>query len=716
MISLLLFYLFYIAGTGIHAYGDEFFRDYHVEDATFSTYMEIPDEEIGNLENAYDLILEKEHFVNSEEEDYTARVFVKNRKIDQYQVIDGRDLQGRDEILLSAGYAENCGVKTGDRIRLQGRDYRVAGTFLRPDYLYMLENLTDDYKNVSSFFLAYLDEEEFQDQFGNGTTDYKVIYHDRDRIRDFRKKINEDYITASYIDADENVRISFVYEQADMFLLSAWVMLFILPFITVALISILIGRKIRSDQKVIGTLSAMGYKKSSLMRHYSLIAVIPGLLGGLLTAAAALILAQPFGSLGLADYEPMQATFRLPVRIALAGIVIPTLIYYLCAMLRVWKLLQRDTVELLSGMAGNGGKNRRMLARRSMPVRMKFALRTLAASPGRTFVIFLGIFLGAMIIAFGYTFIDSVRAVGDTAHGEFGSFRYEYIMNTLEQDAPEEGETALIMPYENSDGKSVSLIGMDPENRLWNLTDVEGQRADLNRGWYMSTLCAEIFGLKEGDSFTFRNISTLKSYTVTIDGVIKNGYQCYLISSPEHMAEVTGMDTGIYNAILSDRSLNLDSTKVSEIITDATYENQMENMLQSMSAVVYALIILGMIICIASLYATVNMMLSEQSANISMLKVLGFRNRRIHGMVIDSNHFLLIPGIVTGILAAYGIMVWYCAEFVEVERIVIPVTLTLRSILITIALTAASYFFSLILLRRKVEKTDLVESLKDHRE
>ncbi|MBR1930165.1 MAG: FtsX-like permease family protein [Lachnospiraceae bacterium] len=716
MVALLMFYLFYVAGTGINDYGNTFFDYNKVEDAVFTTYLEIPDEDIPVLEKDYNLLLEKEHFVNCDETDYTARIFTANEKVDLYELIDGRDITARDEIIISAGYAQNNGISIGDTLSLHAKDYTVVGLFLRPDYLYMLENLTDDYMNVSTFFLAYMDEAEFEECFGTGTLNYKVIYHDETAVEDFRLNIHDQFFMASYLSADDNVRISFVNEQADMFILSAWVMLVILPFITVALISILIGRKIKSEQKLIGTLSALGYKKSALMWHYSLFALIPGILGGCLTAIASLLLVQPFGEMGLADYEPMQATFHLPVSIAVAGILIPTLIYFVCAMLRVRKLLRKDTVELLNGNVGNTGKSHRMLSRRHMKVKYKMALRSFAGNPGRTFVIFLGIFLGAMIVAFGYIFIDSVNAVGSDAHAEFGTFQYEYVLNALHTGTPEDGEAMMVLPYEDSNAVRFSMLGLDADNTLWNLTTTDGERADLENGWYMSTLCAAIFDLEPGDTFTFRSISTLEEYTVTIDGVIKNGYQSYILSSRENMSKFTELDSKTYNAVLASHALDIDSREITELISDTTYENQMENLLTSMAGVIDALIIIGAVICIASLYATINMMISENRTNISMLKVLGYENRRINSMIINSNHLLLLPGIVTGIVAAYLIMVWYCVEFVEVERIMIPATMKPKSILLTTVITAACYFVSLFLLRGKVERTDMIESLKDNRE
>lgn len=716
MLTLLMFYLFYIAGTGIGQYGDEFFSRNKREDATFATYMEIPLEKISAFEEKYGVTLERERYAGVDEGDYKVRVFRPNEKIDLYEIHTGRDLRNDGEILISAGYADENGVSPGEKISVGGRKYTVVGTFLRPDYLYMIENLTDDYKNVTTFFLAYMTPREFKSRFGEGSIHYKVIYGEKTDQVAFRKDINDHYYMASYLAADNNMRITFVHEQADMFIMSSWFILTLFPLLTVLMICILLGRKIRAEQKLIGTLSAMGYSKAKLMRHYSLFAVIPGIVGGLLTSVAALVLAKPFGSLGLADYEPMTPEFTLPLWVAAAGLAVPTLIYFIAAMLRVRNLLKEDTVKLLAGQVGNDAKSRRILTRTRRKVRFRFAVRQLVGNPGRSFVIFLGIFLGAAVVAFGFSFLDSVKAVGEQAHGEFGSFRYEYVLNTLEKGKPYAGEAMIMLPFEDAKARQFSLIGLDSDSTLWNLTTVDGEKADLASGFYISTLCEAIYDVHKGDQFTFRHIATLEKHTVTIDGVIKNGYQSYLISSRKSAADIAGLDSGSYNVILAARSLPLETDKISEIISDTTYENQMQNMINAMAGLIYAFIGIGMIICIASLYATVNNMLSECGHNISMLKVLGFEDRRIHSMILSSNHLLLLPGIVLGTAFAYGGMAWYCAEFIEVERLIIPATLKPVSILLTVVITVLCYFVSLGLLRRKVDKIDMIEALKDNRE
>lgn len=71
---------------------DKFFEDNNLEDATFSTYIEIPDDEIEKIEDKYNITFEKEYFTNINEDDYKVRLFKANKKIDLYEVVDGRDV------------------------------------------------------------------------------------------------------------------------------------------------------------------------------------------------------------------------------------------------------------------------------------------------------------------------------------------------------------------------------------------------------------------------------------------------------------------------------------------------------------------------------------------------------------------------------------------------------------------------------------------------
>ena len=162
IMTLVLFFIMNIAGEAIWEFGDEFFAEQNIEDANFTTYIPIPEEELAELEKEYSLNLEAQYYHNIETDGVTARVFKKTDKIDIYSITEGKDAKENNEIILSEGYAVFNKISIGDQITIGEKDYTVTGFFLRPDYLYMLQNESDSYKNVTTFFLAYVTDEEFE--------------------------------------------------------------------------------------------------------------------------------------------------------------------------------------------------------------------------------------------------------------------------------------------------------------------------------------------------------------------------------------------------------------------------------------------------------------------------------------------------------------------------------------------------------------------------
>ncbi len=712
IVSIFLFFVMNIAGSGIYDFGKEFFEEHNVEDASFTTYNPIPDEDLTALEKEFNVELEAQYYINIENEDYTARVFGRNRKINVAEITAGSDIVSDDEVILSEGFAVNNGLKIGDKFTISEKDYTICGFFQRPDYLYMLEELDDSYKNDTGFVLVYMSDEEFG-RLPAGNCLYMVVFHE-DNQQEFRAKVYNDYMTREYVSAEDNTRISMVLEQAQLFLVCSWILLVVVPLITVALISIIIKRKVKDEQKMLGTLSALGYKKPMLIMHYVVMGIIPGILGGVLSVAAAAVTAQPYGELGLADYEPLHINFHISPVAAAAAILIPTLLYALAAARATGKLLKKDTVLLLNGTAGNTGKTKKLWADKPKKVRTKFAFRALIASPGRSFVVFLGVFLGTFIIMFAFLTIDAIKGLPDVYKEQVGNFKTQYVLNTFLSDERQDGETLLAASYEHN-GTAFTLIGAEADVSMLNMETADG-RADLEDGWYITNLLAYICGVKTGDTFTFVNRITLEEYHITVAGIIETDMQKYLISSKENVAEILGIDSGLYNSILADGSLDIDSSLVASEINTSSIDDQMDSMMNEMGAIIYALVVIGGIICIAAIYVSVNMLVSENRLNISMLKVLGYRDREINRMVLNANNVLLPVGIAVGVVVSYFSVKLYFESFAEIMGMIVPAILKPVSVVITALIVCGCYFLSLSFIRRKTSKVDMVESLKDNRQ
>jgi len=715
IMTLFLFFMMNIAGQSIWEFGDEFFKTQNVEDANFATYFPIPEEEIAELEKEYAVTLEPQYYNNIETEGITTRVFKKTNKINLYSITEGEDVRKDNEVIISEGYAVYNKISIGDEINIGDKNYTVSGFFQRPDYLYMLQNESDSYKNVTTFFLAYVTDEEFE-RIGSENCLYLVCY-DKDNQVEFRKEINEKYFMRTYLSAKENMRIDMVKMQAEMFIAISYIILVIMPLIVVVLVSIVINRKVKSEQKMIGTLTALGYKKSKLMLHYAGFAMIPGVFGGVLAAIFTMLFAQPFGEVGLQDYEPMRIECHLDPIAAILGIIIPTIMYILAAMNSVNKLLKKDTVLLLNGNGEQGEKGyRNILVKKKISFRVKYALRSLIGNPSRTFVILLGIFLGSYIALLGYSFLDTMEYTKKNMVDEMGSFEYQYVLNELVEGNEYEGEPVIMSTMENEAGEQFSIIGTSDENPYLDLKNIQGEDIHLEDGYFITNVMAMLQNVQAGDAFILCNPLTLEEETITIAGIVDNDMQNAIFSNKKNISELLGIEETVSNVIMSDVVLDIPEEKVIQTIKKNDAKEQFQNMSNQMNVMMYFLIGMGAIICVASIYVAVNMLVAENRSNISMLKVLGYKDNLINQIVLRINHVLLPIGILISIPLVFASVNWFMYWMAEFIGVLPKAYIAPQSFIYTIILSCCSYFGSLFLLRRKVSKVDMVESLKGNRE
>lgn len=715
MAALFLFFLFHIAGNAILDFADEFFEKQKLEDAHFKTYIPIPESDIEDMEEEYGITLEAQSYINIDTDGTTARVFQKTRKVDLYDVTEGVDADGKGGVILSEGFAVNMDISIGDQIRIGEEDYTVTGFFQRPDYLYMLENEDDSYKNISTFFLAYMPEEDFA-ELGETNCQYLVRYNGNEDT-DFRRAVNDKYQMHSYTAAEENQRIVMVRSQAEMFLIMSWMLLCILPLVAVALICIIISRKVKTEQQMIGTLSAMGYTRAQLARHYAGFAAIPGIIGGVLTSVVTAAVAQPYGELGLTDYEPMRISCSLSWYAAVLGIVIPTVMYVLAALLSVRRLLRQNTVLLLNGSGDEGRRKlRRVLAGRKLSFRIKFAVRLLIGSPARSFVVFLGIFLGSFIMLTGFSIYDSARHMADTVQVTAGEYEYQYVLGELLYENPYGGELILAAPVEGERGETLTVMGTDNEQSLLNLTDKEGQKISTKDGYYITSLAAYLCGWKTGDRVTLYNPLSLEQIHIRISGIVENDTAQIIYASRANAAEMTGVDKNAGNMIISEEKLDIPENIVESESRKSDLEEQVDTIIDQTSYMIDTMVGLGIVICIASVYVAVNMLVSENRRNISMLKVLGYPDRKIGCIVLGSNHVFLPLGIFLSIPAAYAFCGLFFRMFADMMGMLASPYLEIKSCIMAAVLTAGSYLASMYFVQRKTRKVDAVECLKEQRE
>ena len=415
------------------------------------------------------------------------------------------------------------------------------------------------------------------------------------------------------------------------------------------------------------------------------------------------------------DYEPLDVVFRLHVPQMILGIVIPTLMYILSTYVTVRKLLQNDIAVLLAGRAKGRGKIRKALVGKPASLRKKLCIRSVLGNPGRTCVLFFGVFLGHFVVLWALGCLDTVNSMSTVLAENMGEYQYQYVLNELNTENPYGGETMLAAALEDENGKTVSLFGAD-DNELLSLKDEEGTPMQVDDRYFITSLYAEIHQVTAGDSITVRNPLSAEAFRIEIAGVVKNDYAKAIYTSREHVSDMSGIDAAEYNVILSKDKLDIPKEKIVTTVDRNTIDEQYQAAISQMNVIIYLLAGIGVVLCIIAVYIAVNMAVTENRRTISMLRVLGYDKKGIRRLLLRDNIFIVIPAILISIPCVIAAGSALFRSFADILGYIIEVYIAPQTYLFSILLTLAGYALSVSFVSRKIAKIDMVESLKDNRE
>lgn len=693
----------------------EILKTGNVENAQFTTLTAIDAADIGAIENKFNAEIEKVHTADIEQSGYTLRVFVPTQKINRYQLLEGNRLTDDNEILLNRDFALAHAIAVGDSFTIAGEAYKVAGFAVRPDYLYAQKDTKDFYINKASFGQATMTKAAF-DRLSDTQSYYAAVFHDKNSIK-VRQYLNERYHLLSYLPASSNNRIDIVRNFAQEYGVMLGMLIPLLFAMITVIVAVVMGRMVRRERKQIGTLAALGYRKRELVGHYAVYAAIPGIVGSVIGVALAIVFLRPVCLLFATDYEQINYNIRLyPVSVFLA-LFVPALLYILTAVISVRRLMRRNTVLLLSGENSTGGQSgRRLLVKSRLPFTSKFRLRALLSHKSRTFVVIMGMFVGTFLCAYGLIMIDSCNDMIDKSLNASGTYEYQYYLNTIRMGTPSQGEPELSFSFETENSeKQFTLSGIVDSPKYLSLSTKSGERIRYGQ-YYMTSNAAALYGVKAGETFTLVNPFTAEKETVKITDIINDTTQAAVYTSTENVADILGLPQTGYNVVLSDQKINFDNGTLAYANSKENLKKQLRYSINLMMIFVYLMLAFGAALCAISVYLTVNMLVEENRHNISMLKVLGYKKREINRLVLNVNHILVPVSFALSILACLRLCEEMFKAFISVLNVYIKPVISITSILLCAAMLVFSYTASLWLLKRKVYRIDMVDSLKDNRE
>lgn len=521
-------------------------------------------------------------------------------------------------------------------------------------------------------------------------------------------------------------------------------------FLVAALISLTTMTRMVEEQRTqIGTLKALGYKKSAIAAKYICYAFFATLLGSVLgmligekiipyiiITAYGIMYHNVANTISI-DYQPGFAL------IASAASVVCTVGATFFAS---GKELQETPASLMRPPAPKEGK-RVLLERltfiwKHLSFSWKSTIRNLFRYKKRLIMTVFGIAgsMGLMLVGFGLQ--DSIS---DIAAIQYRELQHYDGMVIEDSDATEE-EHAELFEYmkENEQiahcnrvqmtkisapkgSSNISIYLFVPESLSEFAKDVTlknritGETYELtDEGAAISEKTASLLGLKVGDMIPLKKGD--KEYKVRVAVITENYMSHYLYMTPRVYEQTFGEKPEYENIVFTMQEdckddLEMAGTRILaypgalSISYTSSLASQVDRMLSTLDAVILVLIVSAGMLAFVVLYNLNNINITERQRELATLKVLGFYDGEVSQYVLRENVILTVLGIMFG--AVFGILIHrYVITTVEVDAVMFGRNIKLLSFLYSGILTS---IFSIVVngvMHFKLKTIDMVESLK----
>ncbi len=529
-------------------------------------------------------------------------------------------------------------------------------------------------------------------------------------------------------------------------------------FIVAALVCLnTMTRMIEEERTRIGTFKALGFTDEEIMAKYIIFALAASAIGSVSGSFLGFVLFPTMFSMafGILFAVPnILISYRFIF--ALLGIIISIAVTVFATWYTCYKSLEVVPGSLMRSKAPKNGKKVFLENYPAIWSRLSFTwkvtFRNVFRNIKRFFMATMGVAgcTALLLAAFGLdSSIDRTLQYQFTAEDSIWQYDIQVVLNggydttVTECDAmgvvtsnPAISRSMLsYMTVYNttSDKKSDKLVEtylLVPENSA-ELNNYIRLRQRTNKkdlylgqtGAIITEKLADTLKLDIGDSIRIM-VSDDKGVSIPVAAITENYALHYVYITKDVYAAVFGSNPA-YNYItanLADPDMSgqqkndlaktlMDEYEISAVAYTSQIETSFQNTLDSISIVVLILIVCAGLLAFIVLYNLSIINITERLREIATIKVLGFDDLEVSAYIFRENIILTVIGIIEGLICGIALH-QVVISMAEVDIIMYGRGLPLSSFLFSAAL---AFVFSMtvnLLLHRKLQRVDMVESLK----
>ena len=513
-------------------------------------------------------------------------------------------------------------------------------------------------------------------------------------------------------------------------------------------------RMVDEERVLIGTYKALGYSRSRIAWKYLGYAVaasgIGSLLGILLMGKSLPIVIMH--AYAIIYYVPMGGLSFDPFITALsAGLGIGITVF--ATAVAAFTQLKEDPASLMQPRAPKAGK--RIILERITPIwshlsfSRKVTARNIFRYKKRFFMTLIGIAGCTALMLTGWGLRDSINDIIDTQYGQL--IHYTSTI-TRTSDASQEDidriesvltndsvvtdfteayyETMLVVDEAGEDHRASIVVPKDLTGfpNVWTLRDRLSHdpipmTAD---SVVVSEKLAIDLGVRVGDTLSVAAQDTMgnaenERHSLTVTGIAENYLHDYLFVGEGAYREAFGSDPDYatwYACIgenQDERTIFDEQMSAIDGVKTLAYNDEIiksyRSMLKSVDLIVVVLVVAAALLAYIVLYNLTNINVEERVREIATLKVLGFTRRETYAYIFREILITVVLGCLLGLFLGIFLEA-FVVQSAEVDQAMFGRIIHPMSFVISFVLTVAFACLVLFLMRHKLARIDMVESLK----
>ena len=475
-------------------------------------------------------------------------------------------------------------------------------------------------------------------------------------------------------------------------------------------LSVFVIHQIQNESSVIGALYALGVKKRDLLMHYITIPTVLSFVGGVTGALLGLsnLGAEWQQSDSYAYYSIPVFDKVVPPYLLIYAVVMPPLVSFAVNYLVINKSLSRTALSLI--------KNEQKVSRTKninlgdMSFINRFRIRQMLRERRTAFTVILGMIISLFIFVLGMDCYVLCKSIGVLSSRDT-RYEYMYTYKYPTDEVPGGGTACFVKSLKKEQygyNLDITVMGIDADNPYFDVIPKSGKNKIV-----ASDAVADRYHVDVGDKLVLSDNAADIDYAFTVEEIVPYSVGLTVFMDINSMRELFGEDDDYYNAVLSDRKLDIEEGRLYSVVSKADMDKSSKIFSDLMAPMVTMLLTMSVIIFCLVMYLMTAVMIDRAGFGISLMKIFGYNASEIRKLYLDGNKYMVVLGAAISVPVAKKLMDLIFPSFVSNVACPLHLEYTWYQYLMIFGGIIISYMLISVLLTRKLSAVSPAEVLKN---